>query len=541
MADVTRLLLPFSISGKERTLPFTQMMEKAIIYYLVESDRKKGEGLILRKPVEKVIFVAPSCYPVWLIPWGGKTLLFDGLGVSTRTLLYEALPDVKAFVNDVEGSAEKREAYSAALSDHIHYFQTAKGIEEKTVLGLIPNLDFVQDLKIYLSDAEEVEESEIKDVCLSPIVDESTISSGLNELAELKAMLEKDVQNLREAMRLLGATTRKHTDSIRQETKKIQAELNEKISAAKALAMEEVRQIQEKYDSKISKNSQKFEKQLEELHLERTKQEKQEDRAFSQIERCDDEIRTAKTLKDSAGERRWKEEKEKWKREFSTLKKSMEVLNKEIENTESQKKIEITNIRAEFNAQSEDAMKDVRALEALKDSKTQRNEQEMKSLESLSTSIVAQLDKLAKQKRLAIEEFDRMGIREQRRKRALAYLPCYLACFKSGDQRKYTLYPPSIAGTMSTITKFKGMFGVSRAKSLFQQRSRAVTQILNQLSILIERDPVFKRDLHDAGVRFNLLETVESREEIVKGLEDLRNEEWISASEAQTLIASLRT
>jgi hypothetical protein len=395
-------------------------------------------------------------------------------------------------------------------------------------------------MQTYLVDAEEVDESKSLDVCLSPIVDEPMISSGLNDLAELKVLLERDSQNLRDAMKLLSSTTRSHVDAIREEIKKVQSELNEKISDAKSSAMEEIRRIQEKYDSRILRTSEKFERQLQSLHQERVKQEKQEDRAFSQVERCDDEIRTAKTRRDVAGERRWKEEKERWKREISALRKDMEALGRQIEQTESQKKIEVANVRAEFNAQSEEAMKDVRELEALKDSKTQLFEQETKSLEGMSSTILSQLDKLAKQKRVALDEFDKMGIREQRRKQALAYVPCYLACFKVGDQRKYAVYPPAVVGGMSAMTKFKGLLGVSRTKSLFQQRSRAVTNVLSQLVVLINRDPVFKRDLHDAGIRANILETAESRGKIVKGLESLRSEEWISSSEFQTLSASLK-
>jgi len=540
IVNVTSLILPFSVSAKERTLPFTEEMERAIIYYLVESDRKKGEGIILKKPTEKLVFVSPSCYPIWLVPWAGETLLFDGLGVSTRTLLYEVLPDVRAFINDVQGSAEKRQAYSAALADHAHYFQSVRRVEERTVIGLVTSPDFIQDFQIYLTDVEEVEESQIKEVCLSPVVDESTISSGLSELEELKALHEKDVQNLREAMKLLSATTRQHLDAIREETRKIQAELNEKIGAAKSLAMEKVRQIQEKYDARILRTSQKFEKELQELHQERVKQEKKEERAFSQVDRCDTEVQTSKARRDTASERRWKEEKEKWKREILALKKDMEVLNKQIEQAESQKKIEIANVRAEFNSQSEEAMKDVRELEAIRDSKVQLGDHEIKSLEGSTSAILAHLDKLTKQKRMALEEFDKIGMPELRRKRALAYVPFYLACFQAGDQRKYVVYPPAIAGSMNTMTKFKGMLGVSRAKSLFQQRSRAVTNVLNQLVTLIERDPVFKRDFHDTGVRANILKTAESRERITKGLEDLRNEEWVSANEVQTLSASLK-
>jgi len=541
VANTKKLLLPFSVSAKDRTLPFTEEMELATVLYMAESERKKGEGIILKKQPEELVFIAKSHYLIWLAPWDGRTLLFDGLGVSAHEFFYEVLPDVKTFINDIQGSAEKRQAYSAALTDHAHYFQSAQKTEEKTIIGLITSPDFIQGFQTYLADAEEVSELEIKEkVCISPVIDESTILSAVTELSGLRTALEGDIQNLREAMKLPSATTRQHVNVIREEIRKIQAELNERINDARTQAMERVRQIQERYDARILKTSQKFEKQLQDLHQERVKLEKSEERDAAQIERCEAEIRASKNRRDSSGERRWKEEKEKWKREISALKKSIDTLDKQIEETESQKKIEISNIRAEFNAQSEAEMKDVRELEADRESKTQLYQKEIKSLEGSTSVILTQLDKLVKQKRIALEELDKMGIREQRRKLALAYVPFYLSCFQAGEQRKYMVYPPSVAGSIGVITKFKGMLGVSKVKSLFQQRSGAVTSILDQVITRIERDPVFKRGLHDVGTHANILQTAESREKIQRGLEDLRNEGWISPNEAQIFSALLK-
>jgi len=534
------LILPFSASSKDRTLSFTEEMEMAVEFIMVESDRKKSEGLILKKPAEELAFLTKSCYPIWLAPWSGKTLLFDALGVSTRTLLYDVLPEVKTFVNDVQGSAATRQAYSAALQDHLHYFESVKRVEEKTMLGLITNADFLQDFQRYLIEAEEAGQPETE-VCLTPVINDADLSSSLNELSELRTTLDEETQSIREAMKLVNATTKQHTDTIRAEMRKMQAELNEAIASAKSLAMEKIREIQEKYDVRILKTSQRFEKQIQDLHQERTKLEKAEERAIGKIERSDAEIQSSKAQRDSGGEKRWKDEKETWKQEASTLKKSIEALDKQIEQTESQKKTEIANIRTEFNAQSEDAMKDVRELEATRESKAQLSQQEAKSIEESTSTIISQLDTLTKKKRAALEELDRIGIKEQRRKIALAYVPFYLACFKAGARRKYIVYPPSIAGSMKTTTKLKGMFGMSKLGSLFQPRSRALTNVLNQVIILADRDPVFEKDLYDAETQASILKSAECRERILKGITALRNEEWISVNEVQALEARLRT
>jgi len=238
--------------------------------------------------------------------------------------------------------------------------------------------------------------------------------------------------------------------------------------------------------------------------------------------------------KDRAVEQRWKQEGENWKREAKVLRKSIEEMDKRIADTESEKKVEISNLRSEFNAQAENAMKHVRELEASRDAEVQLKQQKIKSLEDSTSTIITQLDNLTKQKRISLSELDKMGIHDQRRKSALAYVPLYLACFQAEATRRYVVYPPSIAGTMGVITKFKGIFGASKVKSLFQQRSKAVANILNQLVTVIERDPVFKRDLHDAAVKANILRNKETREEVKAGLAELRKEEWISENEFQT-------
>jgi hypothetical protein len=152
---------------------------------------------------------------------------------------------------------------------------------------------------------------------------------------------------------------------------------------------------------------------------------------------------------------------------------------------------------------------------------------------------VAQLDNLVKQKRVSLNEIDKMGMNTHK-KSAIAYVPFYLACFQADEEkRRYVVYPPSVAGTVGVLTKLKGVLGISKVKSLFQPRSKEIANILDQVVTVIERDPVFKRDLQDVGVKANILQSEENREMVKRGLEELRREEWISENEFQTLSQSL--
>jgi len=533
---VARLLLPFSVSARDRVLSFTEEMERAAVLYMTESDRRKGEGILLKRPPEELRFIAELCYPIWLVPWNGKTLIFDGLGVSTHTFQYEVLPDVTKFKNDIQGSANKRKPYTAALTDHARYFESVKSIEEKSVAGLITTPDFIREFQIYLSDALEANESLAKNEgCLTPLVNESAVSSSVTEISELRAVLEREVESLREVMKLITASTRDHVNTIREEARQIQAELTEKIGVAKTSAMERVRQIQEKFDARILGVSENYDRRLQELSQERVKLEKAQSRASLQIEQCDNEISASKGRRDTVGERRWKEEKDKWKREISALKEKIEDLSMQIKETESHRNIEISNVRAEFDAQSEAEMREVRELEAERESKTQLSQKETKSLEDSTSTILQQLETMTKRKRMALERLGMIAMHVPRRKLELAYVPFYLACFQAREQRRYVVYSPVVVGSMKKMTKLKTILGGSKIKSLFQQRSKAVTAVLNQLTVAIGRDPVFKREIYDFGVRADILEAAESREGIVRGLEGLRNEDWLSPTELQAL------
>ncbi len=71
-------------------------------------------------------------------------------------------------------------------------------------------------------------------------------------------------------------------------------------------------------------------------------------------------------------------------------------------------------------------------------------------------------------------------------------------------------------------------------KSFLQPRSKAITALLNQLVILTEENPVFEKEISDAGIKASILRTAELRIGVKRGLKELRDEKWISENELQT-------
>jgi hypothetical protein len=186
-------------------------------------------------------------------------------------------------------------------------------------------------------------------------------------------------------------------------------------------------------------------------------------------------------------------------------------------------------------------MKCLRELEASRDAKIQMGRQETKSLKETTSAIIDQIDKLTASKRAALNELEGIGIVQRRIKYRLAYLPVYLACYQINSKKRYVLYSPSVARSMGIKTKFKRVFGVAKIKSLLQQRSKFISNLLNELLIVIGHNPVFEREISDAGVKANILRTKDLRKRLRIGLERLADEGWISENEFQAFSKLLAT
>jgi len=161
-------------------------------------------------------------------------------------------------------------------------------------------------------------------------------------------------------------------------------------------------------------------------------------------------------------------------------------------------------------------------------------QQEMTLLKDTTFSIINQMNERVESKKAALNELDRISTPRRRREYALVHLPLYFVCYETELKKRYVVYPSSIVGSMGILTKLKGVFGVTKMKSFLQPRSKAITALLNQLVILTGENPVFEKEISDAGIKANILRTTELRIGIKRGLRELRDEKWISESDLET-------
>ncbi len=507
----------------------------AAIFYLAERDRKKGEGRVLKKPEEKLAFIAETCYPLWLIPWRGRTLIFDGLEFTNQLIPYDVIPDIKAFDTDIKASSKSHEAYVAALSQNASYFQKFGGKEEKTIEGLIANSEFIHDLMDYLQDAEDIGKVETTKAILSPMLDESEVSASIAKLSDLGEMLDEEIKNLSISMKLLSKVSREQVKALQAEMKETMKAFDKQIKKVRPKVMQKIKSIQEKRDEDVTRISKKYDRKLRSLHQNRVRIERTLERLSTDIDRIEADIKGCRENKDEAGEFQLTQKLDEIKKKLPVLNKEIKDIDRNIENVEDAKKIEVSRARTKLDDRVEEAMRSLHDIEAAKEARSRIEQQGLAALEEMTSSIIKQIDAMIKTKEGALNELDSMGAQERRRKYALVYIPVYFVCYETEVGKRYVVYPPSNVGSMGIKTKLKGVFGSRKMKSFLQSRSQAIAALLDRLVDLTQENPVFEKEITEAGNKANILRSTELRVGVKRGITELRDENWISENEYQIL------
>ena len=528
-----KLTLPFAVSAQNRVKDFTEEMEMAAILYNAESNRQKGEGLILKKPDEKLVFITKATYPIWLVPWTKGTLVFDGLGATKRAIHYDTMPDISAFNKDIMENAKTTEAYATALIRNSTYFEHFTATEEKTVDNLIATPDFLQDFSIYLSKAESTQKPLITRAVLSSIIEQSEISSSIQELAWLVTKLHEDVESIDVSMKLLSKTTREKTRALREEIREIRRKHDRQTAKVKPRVRSKTRQIQEKYDKTITRASRQLEKRLQLLNKNRAKQEKMRRHLITEANRCKMRIARCKKHKKKRNATLWNARLERIEKRLSPLANNVKNLDESMRNLEATKTQRLSQLRLECDKAREKSATILRDLAASREAEIKMKQQKAASLEQDTAQIINQMKEMAKSRKAALSEIDNVNMPTRKRTGALVYLPFYLARYEKEGNQRYIIYPPSIVGDMDILTKMKGALGAAKMNAFLQPRSKAITTFLNQLIPLLQQNPMLEKEVTEAGIQESLLRIKELRLGVKRGLEELENEQWISRDEVE--------
>jgi len=527
----TGFILPFTTSTAKKLKNLTKNMELAAILYLAESEREKRESRILRKTDEKLVFVAKAFYPIWLVPYRGATLVFDGRSCTSHTLFYDRIPDIETFNKNIRDSRKTTEPYIATLIRNKDYFRNFSGKEEIKIEGLIANSELIEDLNGYLYKRKKARRHLKNKTVLPNKIENVDIKEGIRQLLNLRKRMAKDIQTLENSMRLLNTATMRKIKMVRTEIKKTQNRHLKQIERIKPVVKKKILQIQSKYNQKIVRKSAIIKNEIKRLHENRIELQKTLNRLKTEAKRCKIKIRSKK----SDRKIQWNLKLKRIEKRLPTLGKRISANVKRTRRIESDLRLEIARLKIDCDEHTEAINKVFLDLQASRDAKINIKRREIATLENLTREITHSMREMVQTKRVFLKQLDTMTMAGKKRAHELVCLPFYLARYEKGDKKRYVVFPPISVEDIGILTKMKGALGASKLKSLLQYRSRAITMFLNQLLAFIEKSPVLEKNITEAGIQASMLIRKRLRLAVKKGLIELKKENWVSKKEFQAI------
>ncbi len=525
-----KTILPFATSQANGV--FKGDVEVAAVFCIAELERQKSGGFFRKQDPEILVFISKVLYPFWIAPFRELTLLIDGLNVSSFTITYPALPDLKAFIEKLNGEQMTRQVHANFLSNNQNYFQVSNNEQKLSIEGLLNDAEFTKEFLEYTKQATTTDLPVIEAVLVTSALDEDGVLKMLQNIDGTRLKLSEELADLNEVIKLLNSKNLESQADLRKEIKVIENEFRVKIKKAKAILEDKVSNINKAYSKEVTDVSNRFEDKITALQKYVVKFEKEKEQLDTEIEHAESEIKTSAINKDNIAEQKWKEKRNKLKDERPEIASKLKQTQRQIDEAEEAKKTNLFQLKQNNESKIKEASKDLVEIEATRDAEIKVYQNEIEKIEELTSNIIEKAHELAKDRDAKMLEFDQLGIRQKREEPLMVYMPFYLSCYQSKSNKRYTYLAPSDVNEGGLSTKLKAL-GKAKISQLFQPRSRKITSILNSFIGLMDGNIVFNREISEACLKVNVLQTKKSQELVRSGLSKLGEQGWLSDSEIE--------
>ncbi len=531
--------LPFYVLSENRGVPFTPDLEAAALFTLVEAERAKGGGLILKEPEESVKFIARLGYPVWVSPWRKIALAFDGLAQTSHLLSYAGVGDVAGFAENLTRAGRTLETHQVFLSDHINYFKVPAKEKTLAVRGLMQDAHFIEEFNLCRRGAEGANfDSEMG--LIPPILDEAIVTSSVRDLESLRETLQGDAYSLYKSIRFLHHATQQYVRELHSKIAEVKFEFAGKIQQQEKNVAPKVRQLRDDYDFRMNSMAKSYEKRVLPIQQAKTRLEKSREHAEARLEQCKTEAKGHADKGHAASERKWSEKASETRQELKVLEKQQRQTEKALKDLEDQRSVETIKLREDLEVMVREARKPLIELESSRDAKILIYKQEIEKLEIQTKTICEQASGAAKLLEADVAKLEQIGVEKELglNFNLLYYIPFYIACFQADSQKRFMIIPPSIVNSLSVFTKLKGALRMSKINRLLTPRFKTVSALVESIQSLV-KNAGFEAELTELGMRNNLLASKDITEHLSDGLKGLRDEGWLSEKEFDDVLGRI--
>ena len=531
-------VIPYVNEETKRGTHFSLSMEKAALLCLAEAKRKRPK--ILRGAPKEIEYIAKAQYPVWGVPWRGRCIIVDGLGLSTATISHTQIPNVAGFTEDLMRTSISFCQFQEALEKHAQTFRHFSSTEKKDLGSLIEEENTLDSLLSLINQVSVAEEAQEDSVLLPPKVLIEEAERSKERLDDEWQETRSEILALQYALETLKREKERHKQKASTGIEQTQRNYGERIAETRKTAEKNIAQITRERDQETKNAAKLHEKRLSmTIKEERKVQEKIERLRLTVEENLRKHERQGKGQKKKPG----LDSKTKFYREqIGELSKKSRDLSKLTEKTRREGEETLRKIEEKYRGMVANETEKIESLEKLRDAEVSKGHEAMKKMGENAAKIEYHLSQLMEQKNEDLKRLEETTLPSKMEETTLIGISFYLVQYKTAKEPLVDVYPPVTAAAYEGIIKRieKKIFSFSletRIQLLLNPRSKALNETLfANLKKKLEKDPTLKENVCQVGRSGDLLEMPRFRDEITEGLDGLIAEGWIDAEEKDNIL-----
>lgn len=526
--SASSLILPFAAQA-ESPEPLNTEMETAITLILTET--KRG----------KLSFLSKLHYPIWIIPWEEKSLILDGLNSFSTQIYYQTLPNLEDFLEEIEQGAQNRQHFKLSLEKHEKTFNDFTENIEVKIDGLISNREMLSAITEYIKEATPTKPNENQTFTSIPIqIDEETAIENAKKLFALHNKIRTDIMGLEYTKKALNETVSLHEQKIIKEINFAQEIYNKKISELQPTVEEKVSKLEKKQEAEIAKINKTYERILEAKEKERNKLERELQKLELQKAELTKKRDIYKKRNNKISQARTEHKLKLCENKLREIKKRLSEINKLTEETRKQHNSGIEKMQLNYQELIAKQKNIIETIEAQKEQVAFEKKKEIEAIKLTANKIAGQIEEMIKIKQQRQKELEILAQPIKLEKAALTYLPFYLAGYKIENETKLrALWPIKVSTSKGFMQTFRSILGLTNSKIRFttKPRSKILSQMLDSsLKKQIISSKSFAEAVRSATATTNILSSQSFKENLLKGLEELKAKGWIEKEASDAII-----
>ncbi|MFQ6086834.1 MAG: hypothetical protein ACE5OV_02325 [Candidatus Bathyarchaeia archaeon] len=534
------LILPYVVEDKARKKPFTFDMEISAILCLAEARRKKPG--ILDASSEKASFISKLHYPIWVVPWKDSCLVVDGLKIFSYTFPYVKLPDVELFTEEIKGSVANKEQFRNTLKKHTQTFEKTELIQI-FLEAIFAEENLLTVLSEYFEQASALKERRSERVALvPPKLNEKTALEKAEKAMDLWKQIQSDIKGLQYAIGVLNEETSFEEEMILREIEHVRELYETKIAPLRPIVEKKVEKLFSKRDAKIARLDKSIERKLTARLRERGRHERELERLERSLIEYKKRRKMSKRRGDDISASKWEHRVKVYQNKLSQTRKKLRSVSEVIEQIQKQGELDIQKVKTDYQLLIENERRKILDIEASRELEIESRKSQIEEVKAEASTIVEKIWRLIELKRSEASRIKEATIPHRIEETTLLCMPFYLVRYETEEKSRYLMFPPVVAmdfkGIVKKLQKAIHRFSLqSRIKLLLRSKSTALEEMLRKVLLKkIRSDNTLEKAVYELGVSNNILHSSGFKDTLTKGIEELRNEGWISREEKDVVL-----